>query len=254
MRKNLVGLALAALFALMLAACGTGGSGGSGGSIATVDGSVLASEVTLNHQHAVTVPFADVTAAPAQTVYQYRSDEVDGHSHVVAFTAEQMIDMNNGMTVVTTSSDPLTGAPHIHEWTMTGATMLYDQYCYNCHGDNKRNSGRTMEDWMLTNQQKMSIRNPGGSMMSGSMGMNPDPNYNPGGNPPPAADGASLYAADCSGCHRLGLTDTTGGAPDLSGAGNKMGTKFPSPGVSGHKGYALTAGEIAALADYMNAN
>ncbi|TAL18656.1 cytochrome c [bacterium] len=254
MKKYLLSSALAALFALTLTACGTGGSGGSGGSTATVDGSVLASEVTLNHQHAVTVPFTDVTADPADTVYQYRSDEVDGHSHVVAFTAEQMIDMNNGMTVVTTSSDPLSGTPHAHEWTMTGATMLYDQYCYNCHGDNKRLSGSTMEDRMLTNQQKMSIRNPGGSMMSGSMGMNPDPNYIPAGNPPPAADGASLYTADCSGCHLLGSMDMTGSAPDLSGMGNMMGTRFPTPGVAGHKGFVMTAEEIAAMTAYMNEN
>jgi mono/diheme cytochrome c family protein len=201
----------------------------------------------------VAIPFTDVTADPPETVYQYRSSEVDGHSHVIALSRQQMIDLNNGMKVVTTSSDPLSGTPHAHDWTLTGSTMLYDKYCYNCHGDGKRNSGSTMQDGMMTSQQKMAVRNPGGSMMSTSMGMNPDPNYDPTGNPP-AVDAAALYSASCSGCHRLGTVDTMGGAPNLSGAGNMMGTKFPTPGAAGHKGFVLTAEQIAALSDYFNAN
>lgn len=70
--------------------------------------------------------------------------------------------------------------------------------------------------------------------------------------PAPTVDpGKTVYDTQCSGCHRLGSYDASGSAPNLSGAGSKIGSKYTA-GVSGHKGKTLTATEIANLKTFVN--
>jgi len=66
-----------------------------------------------------------------------------------------------------------------------------------------------------------------------------------------AADGATIYNANCAGCHRLGTFDTTGSAPDLMGDGSKV-TSYYTGGVSGHKGITLASADITTLAAFVN--
>ncbi len=70
--------------------------------------------------------------------------------------------------------------------------------------------------------------------------------------PAPTVDpGKTVYDTQCSGCHRLGSYDTSGSAPNLSGAGSKISGKYTA-GVSGHKGKTLTSTEIANLKTFVN--
>jgi hypothetical protein len=90
------------------------------------------------HTHIVSLPFTDVSASPTTDIYQYRSETINGHSHVIAITKQQMIDLNNGMRLNLTSSAPITGAIHTHTWIIQGGDLLYDKNCYNCHSNNNR--------------------------------------------------------------------------------------------------------------------
>ena len=105
-----------------------GGGGDSEGKTNSPANKLTASAVTSQpsditvpgHTHIVSIPFTDFSASPATDIYQYRSDTSNGHSHVIALTKQQMIDINNGMRVVVTSSTSDTGADHTHTWSIQG--------------------------------------------------------------------------------------------------------------------------------------
>jgi predicted CxxxxCH...CXXCH cytochrome family protein len=64
----------------------------------------------------------------------------------------------------------------------------------------------------------------------------------------PGTGAESLFAANCQGCHTLG---TGSGTMDLAGDGALLTAKFDN-GAS-HKGQSLSAGELLALATYLDA-
>ncbi|NOY44610.1 MAG: hypothetical protein GXP50_04040 [Deltaproteobacteria bacterium] len=70
--------------------------------------------------------------------------------------------------------------------------------------------------------------------------------------PAPTADGQAVFDSICSSCHVLGAYDTVGFAPDLSGKGSLVSTKFG--GGANHMGNTLTDAEIQAVAGFLNAN
>lgn len=78
----------------------------------------------------------------------------------------------------------------------------------------------------------------------------PAPTPAPTPTPTPAPlPGKAIYDANCAGCHKLGTYDTAGSAPDLSGSGSLVSTKFP-----GHMGITLTSTQISDIAAFLNAN
>ena len=76
------------------------------------------------------------------------------------------------------------------------------------------------------------------------------PTPSPDPTPAPAPDGAALYTATCTGCHKFGSLDPTGFAPDLNNKGDLIAAKLQA----GHNGITLSAAEIAALGDWITAN
>jgi mono/diheme cytochrome c family protein len=160
--------------------------------------STVASSTVIAHQHTVSIPFVDVSASPVSLIYQYRSDTVSGHSHVMALSQQQVIDLNNGMQMTLTSSDANTGAPHTHAWNIQGGSVLYEKNCYNCHSNDKRNQNPMNVSFNAS--QTNAVRSPGSAPVSTTVAAIPDPNYTPG---PVSLDGAALYAASCSSasCH-----------------------------------------------------
>lgn len=215
--------------------------------------STVASTAESSHVHSVVIPFNDVSPAPAATVIQYRSDTVNGHSHVIALSNQQMIDLNNGMQLSLVSSDPNSGAAHKHTWNIQGGGVLYDKNCYNCHSNDKRNN-RPM-NVTFNASQSAAVINPAGAPLSSSPAATPDPNYSTSTGTP--VNAASVYAGLCAGCHNLGVVDTASAGdtgPNLSGKGALVSGKFPTPGVVSHQGRSLTAAEITAITTYFNAN
>jgi mono/diheme cytochrome c family protein len=212
--------------------------------------STVASATTDSHVHSVTVSFSDVASVPPADIIQYRSDAVNGHSHVIAFSKQQMIDLNNGMQMTLTSSAPSSGIAHTHVWNFKGGDVLYEKYCYNCHSNDKRNNNPMNVSFNVT--QSNAVRNPASAGISNDLGAIPDPNFNPSITPLPV-NAASVFAAKCSGCHTLGNVPS-GFAPNLSGKGLLVGIKFPTPGVVTHNGQSLTSAEITALSMYFNTN
>jgi mono/diheme cytochrome c family protein len=151
----------------------------------------------------VNIPFVDVSAAPADAGYQYRSDSVSGHSHVIALSKQQTIDLNNGMQLVLTSSAPSSGAAHTHIWTIQGGGVLYEKNCYNCHSNAKR--GQDPMNVQFNSSQILAVKSPATAPLSTSQAAIPDPAYVPGSTP---LDGAALYAGACAGCHNPLATST----------------------------------------------
>jgi mono/diheme cytochrome c family protein len=149
------------------------------------------------HAHSVTIPFTDVSASPASDTYQYRSTATSGHSHVIALSKQQVIDVNNGMRLVLVSSAPDSGASHTHTWVIQGGDLLYEKNCYNCHTNDKRN--HTPMNVSFNSSQTGAVINPGGASTSTAAAAVPDPNYTP--STTVSLDGASLYAASCANCH-----------------------------------------------------
>lgn len=127
------------------------------------------------HTHVVRIPFKDVSAAPAADIFQYRSDTHNGHSHVIALSKQQMIDLNNGMRLVLTSSAPNTGTDHTHSWIILGGTLLYDKNCFNCHGN--ANRGRNPMNVSFTASQTSAEISPDTAPLSTSPPAIPDPNF-----------------------------------------------------------------------------
>jgi hypothetical protein len=127
------------------------------------------------HVHSASIPFADISATPANDVYQYRSDITNSHSHVIALSKQQMIDLNSGMLLSLASSTPSSGASHTHTWNFQGGAVLYDKYCYNCHSNDKR--GTSPMNVSFTASQTSAEINPSGAPLSTSAAATPDPNF-----------------------------------------------------------------------------
>ncbi|MDD2737028.1 MAG: cytochrome c [Desulfuromonadaceae bacterium] len=167
--------------------------------------SVVASSADVtDHVHTVTIPFTDISAAPASDVYQFRSEVSSGHSHVIAISKQQMIDLNNGMRLALTSSTPNSGTSHTHSWSIQGGSLLYEKNCYNCHSNDKRN--HSPMNVSFNSSQTMAVINPGTAPLSTSSAAIPDPNYS--ASTVVSLDGTSLYAANCAGCHGVLATST----------------------------------------------
>ncbi|MBL0226515.1 MAG: cytochrome c [Geobacteraceae bacterium] len=250
--KKLPSLVIVALLPFMvLTACGDSEHETNAPAVA-LTASTVASTAVSAHSHSVSIPFGDVSAAPAGAVLQYRSDSVSGHSHVIALSSQQMIDLNSGMRLSLVSSAPDSGAVHIHVWNIQGGSVLYDKNCYNCHSNDQR--GQNPMNVVFTTAQTNAVKNPGTAPASGSAAVTPDPNYSPGAVVTPI-NAASIYAGLCAGCHSLGTVDTLGGTgPNLSGKGGLVSGKYPVPGFAGHNGLTLTSEQIAALIAYFTAN
>ncbi len=138
--------------------------------------SVVASDAdTTAHTHSITIPFTDISAIPASDIYQYRSGVSSGHSHVIAISKQQIIDLNNGMKLVLTSSAPDTGSSHTHTWNLLGGNLLYEKNCYNCHTNDKRN--HSPMNVSFNSSQTSAVINPGSAPLSASTAATPDPNY-----------------------------------------------------------------------------
>ena len=177
---------------------GCGGEGGTNAPATKLTASIVASNAdTTTHVHTVTIPFTDVSAAPASDVYQVRSDVSSGHSHVIAISKQQMIDLNNGMRLALISSTPNSGASHTHTWSVQGGSLLYEKNCYNCHTNDKRN--HSPMNVSFNSSQTSAVINPGSAPLSASTAAIPDPNYST--SVVVSLDGASLYATNCSTCH-----------------------------------------------------
>jgi mono/diheme cytochrome c family protein len=158
--------------------------------------SLVVSATASGHQHNVSIPFVDISASPADAGYQYRSDSVSGHSHVIALSKQQMTDLNNGMQMTLTSSAPSSGAAHTHSWSMQGGNVLYDKYCYNCHSNDNR--GHDPMNVSFNDSQSNAVKSPGSAPLSTGTAAIPDPNYSLTSTTP---DGAALYAGSCETCH-----------------------------------------------------
>lgn len=165
---------------------------------------VTSSADVTTHTHTVSIPFTDISTAPASNVYQYRSNIVNGHSHVIALTKQQMIDINNGMRVTLTSSDSNSGTVHTHNWSIVGGNILYDKNCYNCHSNDKR--GHSPMNVSFNSSQTSAVISPGNAPLSASPTTTPDPNYQP----PTvvSVNGEALYTANCGSCHGVLATST----------------------------------------------
>jgi|GEM_PF-2382465 len=242
-------LAAAALMAL-LTGCG-GDKGETNYPAAPLTASkVVSTSDTSAHVHSVSIPFGDVTPTAAVDL-QYRSDTVNGHSHVLALSPQQMIDLNNGMQLLSlVSSTPNSGTAHTHAWRIQGGNVLYEKTCYNCHSNDKRY--RYPEHMVtLDGNQTGAIMSPGIAPTSTAPAAIPDPNYVP----PVTGNAAAVYFGKCAVCHSLGAVDTvTGSGPSLSGTGGLVNGKFPAPGVASHNEQSLTSSEITALIAYFNTN
>jgi mono/diheme cytochrome c family protein len=156
------------------------------------------------HTHSVSIPFADVSAEPAAATYQYRSDSINGHSHVIAISSQQMIDVNSGMRLILTSSSADSGTNHTHNWSIQGGDVLYEKNCYNCHTNDNR--GRNPMNVSFTASQTSAEKNPAGAPLSTSPAPTPDPDYLPSS--VVSLDGTLLYAANCATCHGTLATST----------------------------------------------
>lgn len=166
----------------------------------------IVSEPAINgHGHNVEIPFTDISATPGSDVFQYRSSDNTGHSHVIALSKQQMVDLNNGMQITVTSSAASSGVAHTHIWKLLGGNVLYDKNCYNCHSNDKR--GRNPMNVTFTSSQTSAVVSPSTAPQSVSPSATPDPGFaTPSASALP--DGSALYASNCSSCHGA-LTSST---------------------------------------------
>jgi mono/diheme cytochrome c family protein len=182
--------------AIMLSGCGDSENEGTSAPVVKLTASTVTSSTDSAHAHSVVIPFVDVSASPADTGYQYRSDTVSSHSHVIALSKQQMIDLNNGMQLSLISSAPSSGTSHTHTWTLQGGGVLYEKNCYNCHSNTKR--GQNPMNVVFNASQILAVKSQFTAPLSTATPAIPDPAYIPGSAP---LDGASLYAGACAGCH-----------------------------------------------------
>jgi mono/diheme cytochrome c family protein len=148
--------------------------------------------------------------------------------------------------------------------TPTTGQSVYDSSCAGCHRMNTYDTSGSAPDLYQTTRidsyYTAGVSGHKGITLSatdidnlktfvGTTMSTPSPTPTP---TPTPATGQAVYDSDCAGCHRLGSYDKTGSAPDLSGDGNKVGTKY-SADKKGHKGITLTATEISNLSTFLNA-
>jgi len=200
-KNSLASIIVIALSAMQFAC----GGGETNAPAVKLTASSVASTTDSGHAHNVSIPFIDVSATPAAAGYQYRTDTVSGHSHVIALSSQQMSDLSNGMQLTLVSSAPSSGAPHTHTWSIQGGSVLYEKNCYNCHSNDKRNNNPM--NVVLNASQASALRSPGSAPLSTAVPAIPDPAYIPGA---VALDGAALYAGACAGCHGPLATTTKG--------------------------------------------
>jgi hypothetical protein len=177
------------------------GSGADAPAVKLTASAIASTPDATAHTHVVSIPFTDVSAAPASAVYQYRTAVTNGHSHVIAISKQQMMDLDNGMILELTSSSADSGAAHTHSWRIQGGSVLYDQNCYNCHSDGKRGRAPVRNSSMnfsFNASQNGALQNPGGAALSTSPAAAPDPNFSPSAT---AFDALATYNSVCLGCH-----------------------------------------------------
>ena len=162
---------------------------------------VVSEPSTDGHGHNVEIPFTDIDLASnadftATTPFQYRSSDNTGHSHVIALSKLQMIDLYNGMIVQLTSS---LQNSHIHIWNLQGGKVLYDKHCYNCHTNDMRD--RNPMNVTFNAGQIGAVKNPGGAEASppANSTATPDPAFMPAAEV--SLDAIFLYGKYCAGCH-----------------------------------------------------
>src|SRR5450631_639618 len=163
LKYALAALVVAAL-SVMQSGCGDGGTNAP--AVKLTASTVVSSTDSSAHQHSVSIPFIDVTASPAAGGYQYRSDTVGGHSHVIALSQQQMTDLSNGMQLTLTSSTSSSGASHTHTWNIQGGSVLYEQNCYNCHSNDKR--GQNPMNVSFNASQTSAVKSPATAPLSTS--------------------------------------------------------------------------------------
>jgi mono/diheme cytochrome c family protein len=159
--------------------------------------SAIVSQVDAStHTHVASISFSSISDSPAAAV-QIRSSATNGHSHVIALSPQQIVDLNNGMKLTLTSSSPDAGTAHTHHWSIQGGNVLYEKFCYNCHTNDKR--GHNPMNVSFNASQTNAVKNPTNAPESQSLPATPDPAFNP--ETPVPLDGPALYAATCSTCH-----------------------------------------------------
>ncbi len=129
---------LMTMIAMTIMLIGCGADRGDNIPAVKLTAAAIVSELANGHGHNVEIPFTDISASPSADLFQYRSSDNTGHSHVIALSKQQMVDLNNGMRLTVTSSLPSSGTAHTHTWNLVGGNVLYDKYCYNCHTNDKR--------------------------------------------------------------------------------------------------------------------
>lgn len=199
--KKVLAMLVVAALPVLLSGCGEGGE--TNEPAVKLTASAVLSSSDSGHLHPASIPFTDVSPSPAAGGYQYRSDPAGGHSHVIAFSQQQMIDLNNGMQITLTSSAPSSGVSHTHTWNIQGGSVLYEKNCYNCHSNDKR--GQNPMNVSFNASQTSAVRSPGTAPVSTAVAATPDPDYTP---VTAAPDGVALYASQCAGCHNP-LASTT---------------------------------------------
>lgn len=248
--KNVFTALIIVTLAAMQTGCGGGDSeDGVTAPSVSLSASTVASSTASAHAHSVSIPFTDVSASPSAAGYQYRSNDVSGHSHVIALSQQQMIDLNSGLQLSLTSSSPSSGVAHIHTWNIQGGSVLYEKNCFNCHSNKERNrtpasNSKMGTSFSFTGSQISALNNPGGATQSTAIAAIPDPNYTPGTTP---LDGASLYAGACATCHgplassqKRGRTASQIQTAINTNAGAQMGTASLK---------TLTPAQVQAIAD-----
>ncbi|MFZ2951260.1 MAG: cytochrome c [Desulfuromonadaceae bacterium] len=192
----------AAAIAMTVAITGCGDDRGDNVPAVKLTASAVVSDLTNGHGHNVEIPFSDMDLASdpnftATIPFQYRSSDNTGHSHVIALSKLQMIDLNNGMRVTLTSSVPDTSTSHTHVWNLLGGGILYDKHCYNCHTNDKR--GHNPMNVVFNAAQTSAVTFPAAQPLSTSPAATPDPGFMPVLEL--SLDGVYLYDTYCAGCH-----------------------------------------------------
>lgn len=197
--------ALAAIVAMAAMLTGCGNSEDSEDNVPAVKltASAIVSELSGGHGHNVELPFTDVSTSPAADIFQYRSSDNTGHSHVIALSGQQMRDLANGMRLTVTSSIQSSGATHTHTWNLLGGRVLYDKNCYNCHTNDKRGEDQNRMNASLrplsVASQISAVISPATAPLSTATAAIPDPAFTP--STVVLLDGPTLYTTNCSGCH-----------------------------------------------------
>lgn len=187
----------AAIIAMITTLSGCGeGRGDNVPAVKLTAAAIVSEPAADGHGHDVEIPFTDITPTPAADLFQYRSSD-KGHSHVIALSKQQMIDLGNGMRLTVTSSAQSSGAAHTHTWNILGGNVLYDKNCYNCHTNGKR--GQNPMNVSFNANQSNAVKNPATAPLSTSPAATPDPGFTP--STAVLLDGPTLYTINCFNCH-----------------------------------------------------